>query len=178
MKKLILISLLAFLSFGVTVGQNEQISHKFGVGFQLNQYQKDFGLGINITSPYFAGHNVALRLRGNYMFFEHVNNGETIWTPYSNISLGILGGSIVGDFMRLYGEGGIVCILPSSEFSSESFVIGGYGIFGFEFYIIENLNYFIEMGGIGTGAKADKVTNKPIYSSGFMISTGIRMQLR
>jgi hypothetical protein len=178
MKKIILISLLTFLSIGVIICQNEQVSNKLGVGFQLNQFQKDFGLGINITSPYFAGNNVALRLRGNYMFFEHVKNNETIWTPYSNISLGILGGSIVKNFMRLYGEGGVIGILPSADFSSESFVMGGYGIFGFEFYMIENLNFFIEMGGIGTGATADKVANKPIYSSGFMMSTGIRMQLK
>ena len=45
-------------------------------------------------------------------------------------------------------------------------------------YLVLNRNsYFIEIGGIGTGATADKVANKPIYSNGLMLSTGFRIYL-
>ncbi|MEO0332135.1 MAG: hypothetical protein AAF223_10680, partial [Bacteroidota bacterium] len=80
------------------------------------------------------------------------------------------------DFARLYGEGGIILLLPSDTFSAERTELGGYGLFGFEFYLKNNANYFIEIGGVGTGAQADKVPNKPIYSNGLLISTGFRMQ--
>jgi hypothetical protein len=82
----------------------------------------------------------------------------------------------VGDNIRLYGEGGIIGLFPSDEFSSEDFVIGGYGLFGYEFYMNSWSNYFIEIGGVGTGATADKIENKPIYSTGLVISTGFRVQ--
>jgi hypothetical protein len=36
------------------------------------------------------------------------------------------------------------------------------------------VSYFIELGGIGVGANADKVPGKPIYSNGFLISVGVR----
>lgn len=38
-------------------------------------------------------------------------------------------------------------------------------------------NYFIEIGAVGTGAKADEVVNEPIYSNGLTISTGFRLNL-
>lgn len=178
MKRFTFLALIVFGLIGVANGQEEKISNKFGMGFQLNQYQNDFGLGLNMTSPYFAHNRIAVRLRGNLMANEHVKNNETIWTLYSNISLGLIGvAGKVGDFIRLYGEGGIVGLFPSDEFSSEEFVFGGYGLFGFEFYANSKSNYFIEIGGIGTGATADNITNKPIYSNGLLISTGFRIQL-
>jgi hypothetical protein len=76
--------------------------------------------------------------------------------------------------MRLYGEGGVIVLFPSSEFSSESEVLGGYGLFGFEFFFSHQSNYFIEIGGIGTGAVADKASGKPIYSNGLLINVGLR----
>ncbi len=176
MKKLALLLLLALGSFIVANAQNTNINKGFGVGYQLGQYYNDFGIGINLTSPCFAKDNFAFRLRGNYMFHEHVKNDETVWTPYFNASFGVVGfAGTAGDFIRLYGEGGILCLLPSDEFSSDNFVMGGYGLLGFEFFFIKQMNYFIEAGGVGTGAKADKLPNKPIYSNGFMIGTGLRM---
>ena len=177
MKRLTFLVLLVFGFIGVANAQEKKISNEFGMGFHLNQYQNDFGLGLNMTSPYFAHDKIAVRLRGNFMFNEHLNNNETTWTPYSNISLGLIGvAGKVGDFIRLYGEGGIVGLFPSDKFSSEEFVFGGYGLFGFEFYMSSKNNYFIEIGGVGTGATADNITNKPIYSNGLLISTGFRTQ--
>lgn len=174
MKKLSISVLMVFVLIGTTSAQ-EKISDEMGLGFQLNQFQEDFGMGVNVTSPYFASNRIAVRGRGNIMFHEHVENNETVWTPYSNLSFGLIGvGGKAGDSIRLYGEGGIIFLFPSDKFSSEDSVFGGYGLFGFEFYMAPKINYFIEIGGIGTGAKAEILTNQPIYSNGLLISTGVR----
>lgn len=78
-----------------------------GFGFQLNQYQRDFGLGLNFTSPFFAHDMLAVRLRANMMYNESVQNFKSSWVSYSNASLGLVGvGGMIGEYIRLYGEGG------------------------------------------------------------------------
>ena len=165
---------------GVTAGfaQEKPLNSKMALGFHLNQNQQDFGFGLQATSPYFANQKVAVRLRGSLMWNQHVNNDNlTVWSPYSNVSLGVVGvGGEIADFIRLYGEGGVVLLFPNSDFSSNSSQLGGYGLFGFEFYMSSNNSYFIEIGGIGTGAVADKVATNPIYSNGMLINVGFRYQ--
>lgn len=186
MKKLLLT--LSAIALMLTVnGQEKQVSQKFSWGFQLCQYQKDFGFGINLTSPYFANGYMAFRLRSNLMYLEHINivekgndkYTETVWTSYANASFSYVGSSqIIADFLRLYGEGGLILLFPSGDFSSESILPGGFGLFGFEFYMSNRHNYYIEIGGVGTGATADKVEGKPIFSNGLMINTGFRMHFK
>ena len=178
--KQITLSIIALVAFITTVNAQENpINKGWGFGFQLNQYQRDFGMGLTATSPFFVHDAIALRARGNFMFYEHPENGTTKWTAYSNVSLGVVGvAGYIGNFMRLYGEGGVIALFPSDDFSSESFQIGGYGLFGFEFFMTHMTNYFVEIGGVGTGAVADKVENEPIYSNGLLISTGFRIQLK
>ena len=136
-------------------------------------------MGLNVTSPYFLQQKMAVRVKGNLMFHEHVQDQETVWTPYSNASVGLAGTSgIMHGFLRLYGEGGIIGLFPNSDFSSEDFVFGGYGLFGFEFYMNRHSNYFIELGGIGTGANADKLPAKPIYSNGLLLNFGYRINFK
>lgn len=159
--------------------QAEELKSSFGLGGQLTQYQNDFGMGLSIASPYFAQGKLALRLRGNLMWNEHFSStyDKTIWSPYANVSLGMV--NVVGKIgsnIRIYGEGGIVILFPSSEFSTKNIHIGGYGLFGFEFFFHPQNNYFIEIGGIGTGARADKALGQPIYSNGFLVNVGYRYQ--
>lgn len=181
MKKILIISfiLITELYSIYAQTQNNLISKGPGFGFQLNQFQKDFGFGLNITSPHFAFDKIAVRIRGNLMYNENVQNGDTEWTPYANVSVGLIGGGgMVGDHIRLYGEGGFIGLIPSDQFSSDNFVFGGYGFFGFEFFNSRSNNYFIEIGGVGTGAHADKIENNPVYSNGLVISTGLRIYLK
>ncbi len=180
MKKLTLIATVLIVCTTAIYAQEQTkgINKGLGLGFQINQFQKDFGLGLNFTSPYFVYDKIAVRLRSNLMFNEHIKNLATTWTPYANISLGLVGvGGTIGDYIRLYGEGGAIGLLPSADFSSKKFEFGGYGLFGFEFFMNKYINYFIELGGIGTGAKADEIANKPIYSNGFLIDVGFRVCL-
>lgn len=176
MKRILLFFLTCLTSTGIS--QDLQVNNTLNLGIQLNQYQNDFGSGITLTTPYFANRKIAIRLRGNVMFHEHIQEDRTTWSPYLNATLGVaaLTGSI-GNSIRLYSEGGVIGLFPSDEFSSESFEFGGFGLFGFEFYMNPASNYFIEIGAAGTGAKADLVPNAPIYTNGLTISTGFRFQI-
>lgn len=174
-----LIILAGILCFSLsTKAQDEELNSNFGIGFQIAQYQQDFGLGLNVTSPYFAYDKIAVRVRGNFMWNEHLgNDGISTWTSYSNLSIGLIGvGGQIGNSIRLYGEGGLLLLFPSDIFSSQSTETGGYGLFGFEFYVSPFSNYFIEIGGAGTGAKEDKLSSQALYSNGLIIDAGFRFQ--
>lgn len=160
------------------VQAQDGLRNGLGIGGQVGQLQKDFGIGLNLTSPYFAHKRTAVRLRGNVLWNEHLNGAsETTWSSYSNLSLGFVQSvGELGNFMRVYGEGGAIYLFPSKDFSTRSIVFGGYGLFGFEFFFDEHMNYFIEAGGVGTGARADAIPGKPIYSNGFLINVGVRVQ--
>lgn len=172
--RLFFLSVFSFCLTASTYGQDIYEHTGMGYGFQLNQYQKDFGAGLNITSPFFAHKKVAVRLRGNLLFHEHLKNQSSTWTPYANASLGFLGKVGYVGKVRLYGEGGFLSLFPSDDFSTETTHFGGYGVFGFEFFFNKSGNYFIEIGGVGTGAKADKMPENPIFSNGLIIGTGFR----
>lgn len=176
----LIVSVCVFFSVHLKAQENEHFPNNgFGIGFNINQYQQDFGFGLNLVSPYFASNKIAIRLKTNLMFNENIKNNTTDWDPYSNLSLGIIGvGGMVSERIRLYGEGGMIALFPSLAFSSESFVQGGYGQFGFEFFLSKCFNYYIEIGGIGTGARADKITNNPFYSNGLILGSGFRMFLK
>lgn len=148
------------------------------IGFNISQYQKDFGIGLHVISPYFLYKTIALKAGANIQWFEHFNGSEIAWSLYQNIQLGMRGRAApVAQNIAIYGEGGIFLILPNSDFSSQSSVFGGYGLFGFEFRVLPRLAYFIELGGVGTGATADKIAGQPIYSNGFLINVGLNIGL-
>jgi len=169
------VPLLSILFSGALLAQEVNDRNGFGIGFQLNEYQDDFGLGINVNSPYFLYESVTVRLRANYMYNQAVIEGKSDWLGYGNFSLGLAsGGTRIGESIRLYGEGGVIALLPPEQISSNSSEWGGYGLFGFEFFFEGNGSYFLEVGGVGTGASADKVQTEPIYSNGLTISVGFR----
>lgn len=152
--------------------------NKLDIGFNVSQYQKDFGVGLHFRSPYFIMQSVAIKVGANIQWLENFNGTETTWTLYQNFQLGIRSRSaMVSDNIFIYGEGGVLTILPNRDFSYQSAVFGGYGLFGFEFRPIQQFAYFIELGGVGTGATADKMASKPIYSNGFLSNAGIRIKL-
>lgn len=169
---------ITMLFLALQIQAQEGLNKNFGIGGQVGQHQKDFGIGLNLTSPYFANQKMAVRLKGNLVWNEHLNsNSEMTWSSYSNISLGLVQSvGEINNFVRVYGEAGAIYLFPSSEFSTKSIQFGGYGLFGFEFFFNKHMNYFLEAGGIGTGAKADKIAGKPIYSNGLLFNVGIRTQ--
>ncbi len=175
MKKL-LTGLVIFL-FVLSVKGQERDFNKISYGFQLQKFQDDFGVGFHILSPEFR--NLRLNAKINLNWLEHSDNQDNqTWTEYLNNQIGINYQRCITNRMNLYSEGGIVLLYPNSSFSDESVNFGGYGLFGFEFFFTENTNrnpsYFIELGGIGTGAVANKIVSNPIYANGFLISVGYR----
>lgn len=179
--KTTLFSLMMLMYFGSSVFAQEQKKPNsgLGIGFQLNQFQDDFAFGLNMTSPEILNGNAAFRLKANQVYFEHLLDGEYVWSGYQNVSLGFVGyGGKVGQDIRLYGEGGLVGIFPSDRFSSESFRMSTYGTFGFEFFPTPRFNYFLELGVMTSRARADKIAGSPFYSNGFVASVGFRINLK
>jgi hypothetical protein len=160
-------------------GQDDSLPDGMSVGFSVSEIQNDFGVGLDLATPYFLADRIGFRARGNLRWLEHIGDDlETTWTPYAQFSLGVVAvAREFSDVMRLYAEGGVIGIVPNEEFSNESFELGGYGLFGFEFFIVRNLNYYMEVGGVGTSARANEQVGNPIYSNGLSISGGFRVQL-
>lgn len=172
------------LSSAVAVNAQEQqeknVRNCLGIGFNISQNQKDFGVGINVISPYFCRQILAVRAGANLQWLEYADpgSGTTVWKEYASIQVGIRGREfIIEDKISVYGEGGIVMVVPNKAFSARSLAVGGYGLFGFEFHASERFSYFIEAGGMGTGATADRLPSKPVYSNGFTANVGFRFML-
>jgi sterol desaturase/sphingolipid hydroxylase (fatty acid hydroxylase superfamily) len=174
----LILALLVMLTAQVTA-QTSRVCvapNNFEIGFNMSQYQKDFGVGLHFRSPYFIMKSVAIKVGANLQWLENFNGTETTSTTYQNFQLGVRGRSVmVSENIFVYGEGGILTILPNSDFSSQRFISGGYGLFGFEFKPIPKFGYFIELGGVGTGATADRIESKPVYSNGFLTNVGLRI---
>ncbi|MBL7739613.1 MAG: hypothetical protein JNK14_10360 [Chitinophagaceae bacterium] len=151
-------------------------SNAIAIGFHINQFQNDFGIGLNLTSPYFAKH-LAIKLRTSLMWNEFLPSGEneTVWASYANSQLGILLRTpVIENKINVYSEGGAAILFPNNKATARGNVIGGYGLFGFEFLPKDKFNYFVEFGGIGTGAQTEKAEIIEVYSNGFLMSVGMR----
>jgi hypothetical protein len=144
-------------------------------GYHVSQYQHDFGFGIQYSSPTIFNDQFLLRARTNIMFLQRQFKGETVWSPYSTSTIGTAYITrSINNILRLYSEGGIAIIFTPRAAVSKNVIFGGYGLFGFEFSASKKLGYLIEIGGIGSGAKADKDAGQPIFSNGLIINSGIR----
>jgi len=171
--KLLVFTIFCTLALNVTA-QNQ--SNKLEFGFNVNQFHKDFGVGVHLISPYFLLAKVAVTAGVNLQWFEYYDGSETTWTPYQSFQIGLRSRSpIIENKLFIYGEGGVLTILPNSDFSNKSSEFGGYGVFGFEFKSRPIFGYYIELGGVGTGAIADELATNPIYSNGFLTKVGLRI---
>ena len=168
MKKTILLIIVAAASLA-PLGAETKPSTGMSFGFTLNEYVDDFGLGVQITSP-FLFNAVGLRLTGTTQF------SRSDWSPWWTVQAGLVGTSgLVAGFARFYGEGGAVLAFPSASVSSAFHAWGGYGHFGFEFFTAEEspIAYYIEAGATGSGLTADKAGGALILN-GFRIQVGFR----
>ena len=149
------------------------------LGGGLARYQDEFGFGVAVTSSYFAGRSMAIRLSGDLCYLDAVLDAESTWTRFWLLRAGLRSvAGMAGRTCRLYGEGGVAVALPSDRFSDDT-ALGGYGAFGFEFFpgdpSTTPVSYYVEMGGIGLGARAEKLPAKPGYANGFLLSAGFRL---
>ncbi len=145
------------------------------LSFSLQEWGNEFGTGFQITSPWFWHEKTAVRLGGSTLWKQDAN-----WATFYALRLGLVGATFMrNEDVRLYGEGGFLFLFPAVSFDSDPFAFGGYGHFGFEFFMPKAIaslssSYFIELGTNGVGAKTDK---GQLYLNGFSVSTGLRVYL-
>jgi hypothetical protein len=103
------------------------------------------------------------------------------WERYGYGSISLLAGiTSPTPTTSLYGKAGIVGVVPTDDVAEDYDVgFGALGAFGFEFFFSEQRtgSYFIELGGVGTGAEADALGGEPIYANGFLANVGVRYYL-
>lgn len=168
----IMLSLLVpVFSFANPERNGENRSARASFGFSLQDWNQDFGMGISITSPWFLYQKASIKLSGNVLFKE-----DNQWEPYYAVCLGCIGGSFMESAdIRLYGEGGFLFLFPTQTFDSSSFRFGGYGHFGFEFFLSTKKwasSYFIELGSNGINATTNTGNS---YGNGFAAACGFRI---
>lgn len=174
MKKTVLLTILgaAMICSPALFADGQGKTSNLALGGYLAENGQDFGLGIDLTSPWFLWNHVAVRLSGE-MSYDHLD-----WNISWLAKLGLSGSNmILNDTIRIYAEGGALFVFPGTNLSDESWFFGGYGHFGFEFFIPESrwLSYFVELGSIGTGFTAEKITDAPQFVNGFTSKAGIRI---
>ncbi len=141
-----------------------KVNH-FSLGFQISQYQKDYGIGLQLTSPFIIK-RMAFRLRGNLQFVDPT------WSPYGHLTLSFVNKyEVIKDKLDVYGEGGGGIIFANRSVSTDAVYGCGFGIFGVEFHPITPLGFYFEMGGMGSGAST---ATGEVYSNGFILNTGMR----
>jgi hypothetical protein len=142
------------------------------VGPVISQVQNDFGFGAEIVSPRFLGDAFAVSATGKLNYLPAAD-----WQAYGFGAVSLLAGiTSPTPTSNLYGKAGLVAIVPSDEVAGYDVALGALGAFGFEFFFTEERrgSYYIELGGVGTGAEADARAGSPIYANGFLTNVGVR----
>ena len=156
--------------------ESKVYSNNLSLGIHLNNFQNDFGYGLSLTSPFFPHTGVALKASGNIAYNDGVLKNDSIsnWRPYYSFQFGTIATvAMIAKCIRVYGAGGMIILFPNSTVSSNKTEFGGYGSWGFEFIINPRMSYYLELGGVGTGARADKAAGKSLYSNGFLTTAGM-----
>lgn len=157
------------------------------LGFAVHRFQDDFGLGAVVASPSFLDGLMRIAAGGGVAWYPHALNDEGFeaWKGYGHARLVLEAGARVpGTPLRLYGFGGATTLFAPNGLSSKTVHVGGIGGFGFEFRfknltrgVDSPVSYFVELGGIGTGARANRLPAHPIFANGFLITAGMRFYL-
>lgn len=141
---------------------------------------------MQATTPSFLGHRFRFTAAGGVAWFPHAvdGDGNEAWVLYGHTRLVVEAGArIPATPIRLYGFGGPFVLILPNDLSSQAVRPGGIGGFGFEYNIQgapqrdSPAAYFVELGGVGTGALADEVPGHPIMANGFVITAGFRAYL-
>ena len=181
--KLIVFAMLAFILCSIQMyadesGNSQYKWNNFSMGYVLAQNNADFSFGVNITSPYFLWNRVAFRIQGELVYSGFISSAYDQWQPYYAFKAGLIGVGYQSSTNRFYGEGGLLVLLPNLTVSQAEYAVGGYGLFGFEFFLSGPVSYYIELGGNGIRITADNLTGSPdygkIYFNGFFINVGFR----
>lgn len=148
------------------------------IGWEISSFANNYAFGARVDTPSFANGRLRVQIAGSLAWVQGVPIGETetTWAPYTLLRVGIVRSAPIGNRLRFYGGGGLALVLPTNDLADERAHGGGYGLTGLELSLPENgrTRWFVELGGMGTGARADRLTNSPIYANGFTIGWGFR----
>ncbi|MEZ4930886.1 MAG: hypothetical protein R2788_01985 [Saprospiraceae bacterium] len=172
----LVIVLLFFACANSVVAQREL---PFRVGFQLTELHSDFGLGLNLDVP-LPGKLPTLRLAGNWHWLEIPGETRSQTASFQTIRLGIANeGWEVAEKIKVYGEGGVLFLLPANMLSGDGLATGGYGLFGFEFFAKEmnGSSLFLEVGGTSAGRRVERRESVPTFGAGLLLGAGLRVAI-
>jgi hypothetical protein len=137
------------------------------LGFGLGKFGDDFTLQGSVTAPWFFSNHVTVRASGFCSFRE-----GAAWESYGGLRAGVIGATYMSSAdIRLYGEAGVAVVFPREQAGIDKVYFGGYGHFGFEFFMLQRGKgpaYYIEVGSNGIGIPA---------MNGFAASAGFRYYL-
>jgi len=151
-------------------------SSNWRIDYHLTEMSGDFGQGIMIETPSIVKDYFTIKLRGNQNYLDHDFEGKNRWTDYYTATIGLSSTpSRVSKSIELYGEGGLMTVFPNGDFSESDPSFGGYGLFGFNFLFDPVFSYFIELGGVGSGSRAELSDNQRIYANGFFLQVGFKI---
>jgi len=134
--------------------------------------QGDFGFQGSATSPWLLGNHLAFRASGFYHY-----RVPSDWESYWGGRLGVVAGSFMSSANgRLYADAGVLVGAPG-DCDDDAVIFGGYGMFGFEFFVADagrGLAYYLELGANGIPAEAEGEAGSPLYLNGFEGTVGLR----
>ena len=188
MTRLMWIILVATITLTASAGAasaDHEARDGWAIGYALHRAQDDFGMGAAIATPRFAGDRLRISLGGGGAWSPHAvtAGGDQDWAGYGQLGLVLEAGARApGSPVRLYGFGGPLLFLLPDRLSDDSLALGGVGGFGFEYYFMQDghdgpISYYTELGGLGTGARADKLAGSPMLANGFLVAVGLRWTL-
>lgn len=173
MKKLLILVLL--FGAALRVQAQERISKPWGVGFQLNEWGNDFGIGFSVHSPEIKG---ILSFDASYssQFRSSITITDEAWLPYGIASLGLRAkAGQITPWFHMYGFGRVT-VLTNGADGWDVGKVSGHGGFGFEFNThgsgMSPVSYYIELG--GSGGFSDVHTFHQSVAGGFSTTVGFR----
>ena len=175
--RLVLLSM--FMVWAGLSGLSAQERSPYRVGFHLKGLGGDFGLGLNmdIGTP---DKWPTIRLGGTWHWQEIPDGLEFETASYQTFRVGVASKSFkVQEHIRAYGEGGFLAVLAGDALSYDRFGPGGYGLFGFEFFVREygGSALFIEIGGSSAGNGMDRAPGVQAFGTGLWVGAGFRVPL-
>ena len=152
------------------------------IGMTVQRLQDDFGVSGSWSSPAFLNEKARMTASGGVAWYPNGTgaSGDQEWVPFGHSRVVVESGHRVGRSpLRLYGFGGAILIFRSERLSRDVLALAGTGGFGFEFFAPSSVvnapvSYFIEIGGVGSGARATNLPGKPILLNGFVVQAGLR----
>ena len=179
---LIAITLLGAAEVRAQVPAQPSANHRASVGMSVARLQDSFAVSGNWTGPALFDGTARITAGGGAAWYPygHRVSGDEEWMPFGHARIVVESGHRVGFApLRLYGFGGAMLIIRPDRLSDNALAVAGIGGFGFEFFVPTEMrsapvSYFIEVGGIGGGARATNLPGRPILVNGFLIQSGLR----